>query len=250
MRKKYLFNYDMTFITILSVVLFIIPSAVVYGFYLISRDRELFYPERYVIDLISKDMNIYYILGLAIFVIVVFFLWMVLHEVIHGIFYQLKGAKSKNVIYGMELEKGVFYCRCSEFIYKENVLLSLLAPFILTGVVTLIIGMAINSYLLIFLSVANISGAAGDISMFSFFLELQDPNMKFMELGDTLTFVIESYDDLSKVKNKGVIFVREVEDYEIKNDNSKKMNISVGSYVIILLTILLIIGLVLLKYLV
>ncbi len=241
MRRKFLFEYDMTFITILSVVLFIIPSLIVYGYYLLTRGMSLNFIDRYFVKVFSQDISISRMIFTFVIFFVILFLWMVLHEIIHGIFYVRKGANKKNITYGAALEKGVFYCRCGEYVYKETVMTSLMAPFILIGVVTLILGMILHSYLLLILSIANISGAAGDIAMFIFFLDQEDKNLKFIEFGDTLTFAIESYEDLSQKHNKGVKFVKEVmNDNELPvNDNSKKVNISVGSYVIVFLILLL-----------
>ena len=115
-----------------------------------------------------------------------------------------------------------------------------MAPFTIIGVITLIIGMVIHSYLLMFLSVVNISGAAGDIVMFFFFLDKKgDKNLRFMEFGDTLTFCIESFEDLSKIQNKGVKFIKEIyQESELPvNDNSKKIQVSKGSYVVLILVV-------------
>ena len=76
--------------------------------------------------------------------------------------------------------------------------------------------------------------------MFMFFLDQHDKNLRFIEFGDTLTFAIESYEDLSQKHNKGVVFKKEVfnENELPVNDNSKKISISAGSYVIVFIFIL------------
>lgn len=241
MRRKFLFEYDMTFITIMSVVLFIIPCIIVYGYYLLTRNMPLNVVDQYFVNGIKSE-NLYQMVFVYFLFMVLMFLWMVLHEIIHGKFYVLKGANKKNITYGAALEKGVFYCRCGEFIYKENVMMSLMAPFTIIGVITLVIGMIIHSYLLIFLSVVNISGAAGDIVMFFFFLDKkEDKNLRFIEFGDTLTFCLESFEDLSKTHNKGVKFSREIyNDSELPvNDNSKKIQVSKGSYIVLIFIVVL-----------
>jgi len=250
MRRKFLFEYDMTFMTILSVVLFIIPSLVVYGYYLLTRGKALNVVDSFFIKVFSDDISTSKMVLVYVIFIVIMFLWMVLHEIIHGIFYVYKGANKKNITFGAALEKGVFYCRCGEYVYKETVMTSLLAPFLIIGVITLFIGMLIHSYLLMILSVINISGAAGDLAMFMFFLDQHDKNLRFIEFGDTLTFAIESYEDLSQKHNKGVVFKKEVfnENELPVNDNSKKISISAGSYVIVFIFILIIAILVSLAY--
>ena len=53
-------------------------------------------------------------------------LMFILHEVLHAVGFRFFGkAKSKNITYGVNLEKGVFYCTCKEEISKKGILISL-----------------------------------------------------------------------------------------------------------------------------
>ena len=233
MKKKYLFEYNMTFMTIMSFILLIIPCIFVAIYFALTKDIPLNSIDNYFYQAIKGDSITKMVLAYLI-AFTLIFIWMIIHEFIHGTFYILKGANKKNITYGAALEKGVFYCRCGEFIKRDNILSSLLAPFTIIGVITLIIGMITHSYLLIALSVFNISGAGGDISMFFFFNKIKDKELKFIEFGDSLTFAVESKEDLTKLNYPGVQFKNIIkDDKELpQNDNSKKIVITKPSYYI------------------
>ena len=54
--------------------------------------------------------------------LILYFFWMFLHEFIHGIGFYVSGAKHKNIVYGANLEKGIFYCMCKEKISKKGIM--------------------------------------------------------------------------------------------------------------------------------
>lgn len=136
---------------------------------------------------------------------IVMILWLILHEVIHALgFISFKSVKFKNVVMGMFLEKGIFYCMCKQEISKKVILFSLLLPFVTIGILTLILGYIIESSLLVFLSVVNISGCIGDIMMTMFMLKLPK-NIKYLDLDDPTSFTIISDEDISDVKVLGII---------------------------------------------
>lgn len=227
--KTYIVEYNMVYIMILSVVLLIIPVLMTWAYYRFTSA--------------SFDFNLDNLSGFVSYTLlfVLMILWMVLHEIIHGIAYQVNGAKKENITFGVALEKGIFYCKCGEFINKKNIIISLLSPFILIGVITLIIGYLINSFTLIFLSIVNISGAAGDLAMFGFFIK-QDKDLRFKELGDSTTFCLKTKDDLSNKKFISVRIKKVVTDEkEIEEEKSKKINITKASWAILIVFILLIV---------
>ncbi len=216
--NTYIFEYKMGYITFISLILFIIPVLLTWAYYKLSNT--------------TLNINIIESSSLldCIVICVLMFLWMILHEIIHGIAYHLNGAKNENITFGAALEKGVFYCKCGEFINKKNIIISLLSPFMIIGVITLIIGWLINSFLLIALSVINISGAAGDLAMFGFFIK-QDNNLQFKELGDSTTFCLKTKDDLSTKKYLSVKLKKVVtDDKEITEEKAKKVTISKTSW--------------------
>lgn len=231
--KKYIFDYKMGIVMFISLVFAIIPVGICFLYYHFTNN---------IFNFKFEDIST---IKYVIF-IVLMFAWMVLHEIIHGLAYQINGANSKNITYGCVLEKGIFYCKCGEFVDKKNIIMSLLSPFVLIGVITLIIGLLINSVMLIALSIVNISGAGGDLTMFWFFIH-RDNDLRFKELGDSTRFCLETKEDLRNKKLFGVKLVKEVEDdKEIEEETPKKITITKGSMgFLIFFAIILIIDIVL-----
>lgn len=159
-----------------------------------------------------------------------------LHEIFHAIGYILYGAKLNKLTFGMELEKGVFYCFCKQDITRRNILHSVLFPFFYLGVVTLIIGLIFNLPLLAILSILNISGATADIMYFIFLIKLPK-DIKFSELDDGTAFAIFTDIDVSCVKHIGLDFIEKKE--TIERNDFKKIKISKLSYVVLIITIIL-----------
>lgn len=167
-------------------------------------------------------------------------LYLMLHELLHGIGYFIGGTKRKNITYGIELEKGIFYAMAYQKLTKKNILISLLMPFMVIGVITYIIGVIFNIPLLIFLSIVNISGAAMDLAMFFYFLRLPK-DFTYSESGNPDEFVVISSNDLTKRKS---IFLKivEVKDYKEKDfefRNLKKIKITKLSIILLVLFLLL-----------
>lgn len=164
--------------------------------------------------------------------------YLMLHEVLHGVGYFIGGCKSKNIQYGMCLEKGIFYAMAYEELTKKNILISLQMPFTVIGVITFIIGIIFKLPLLVLLSVVNISGAAMDIVMFIYISKLKD--VTYSESGKPDEFVLISKEDLRKKKSMFLEIV-EVKDYK-KEDyifkDKKKIIISKLSYIVLGLILL------------
>lgn len=163
--------------------------------------------------------------------LILYFFWMFLHEFIHGIGFYISGVKHKNIVYGANLEKGIFYCMCKEEISKKGIMISLFFPFIFIGVVTLIIGLVIYNPILIILSLLNIAGCAGDIAMIISFIKL--PQFSYLDLDDCTGFVLVSKNDLSKYKLFGMDLI-ESDDYSKlgKASDFKKFTISKLSWIV------------------
>ncbi len=141
------------------------------------------------------------------------------------------GAKKENITYGAALEKSIFYCRCGEYVNKKTIMMSLLAPFTIIGVVTLIIGLIFNWSWLILLSAVNIGGAGADLCMFVFFLG-RDNDIEFMEYGDSSIFSLKTKEELDKKK---FLCVKAVDKEKAPtNDNEKRLVISKGSWIFVI----------------
>lgn len=168
----------------------------------------------------------------------VMMLYMAGHEIFHAIGYLLYGAKLNTLTFGMELEKGVFYCLCKQDIRRKAILNSVLFPFFYLGVVTLIISLIFNLPLLAILSILNISGATADIMYFIFLIKLPK-DIKFSELDDGIAFAILSDIDVSKVKHIGLNFIEKKD--TIERNDFKRVKISKLSYIVLIICILMII---------
>ena len=189
------------------------------------------------------DINGDFILTFVI-IFILYLCWICLHEFIHGIFYCLGGTKWQNISFGVALEKGILFCKCCKPITKKNAMISLQAPFMLIGVITYIISFFTGSYILLFLSIANINGACGDIVVFNFFLHLPKDTM-FKEIGDTSTFMLSTKEDLLKKKYFGIKKITLI-DEEPKEKNIKKIDISKKSiYILLFLIIILVLDIIL-----
>ncbi len=130
--------------------------------------------------------------------------WFILHEVLHGIGFLILGrVKFKNVVFGAELENGIFYCMCKQKITKTNILISLLFPIFFIGIITYIIGLYFNNNLLILLSIVNISGAVGDIIMTLDILAMPN-DIFYLDLDDATSFTILSTHPLQEKKYFGI----------------------------------------------
>lgn len=169
--------------------------------------------------------------------LILYFFWMFLHEFIHGIGFYINGVKHKSIVYGAALEKGIFYCMCKEIISKKGIMISLLFPFVFIGIITLVIGLFINSPKLIILSLLNIAGCAGDIAMIISFIKL--PCFSYLDLDDCTGFVLVSDNDLSKYKLFGLDLVESGSYSKLDTaSNFKKFTVSKLSFFVFLFLVL------------
>ena len=167
-------------------------------------------------------------------------LYLMLHELLHGVGYFIGGTKLKNITYGIELEKGIFYAMAFQKLTKKNILISLLMPFTIIGVITFIIGTIFNIPMLVLLSIVNISGASMDLAMFFYFLKLPK-DFIYSESGNPDEFVVISSRDLKKYKSI-FISIKEIKEYKEKDfefKNIKKVRITKLSIVLLVLFLLL-----------
>lgn len=221
-KKYYLFQMKML---PLNVVCMLLLGLMVGITYLIDKEFLFF-----SLDIIYNSFGLFLIC-------MIFF--MVVHEILHSVSYCIYGGKFKNIIYGIELEKGVFYCLCKQNVNKLNILNSLFFPLFYIGIVTYILGMVFEIPFLTWLSIFNISGCAGDIIMFIFMVRL-DKNIEFTELDDSTSFALYSDSDVSKLNHFGLEYKGSYDNVE--RNNLKKINVSKFSW--FFLIIILIISLV------
>ena len=228
--KQYIFEYKMGFVNILSFIIIILLGVLLFVLYKFDVLNDIL--EKLANPTLKTDHS------LALFIeIIIIFLWLVLHEIIHGISYVIMGAKSKNITFGMALEKGIFFTKCGEDINKKNILVSVIAPFVLIGIIPLIISIIITSPILLILSLINISGCSGDLMMFTFFLG-RNKDCLFKELNDSTTFSLTTSEDLTNKKFLGVKLSEKQELPKEEKKYKQKIYISRPSKWIILITLI------------
>ena len=222
-KEYYVFKINLKMLNIVANLLFI------FLFVLLL----IFFPN-IIIGFFEYSEKLYFCLVL----LPIMMLYFAMHEIFHAIGYILYGAKLNKLTFGMELEKGVFYCLCKQDITRKNILHSVLFPFFYLGVVTLIISLIFELPLLAILSLLNISGASADIMYFIFLIKLPK-DIKFSELDDGTAFAILSDTDVSKIKHIGLDFIEKKEKVERKD--FKRLKISKLSYVVLIISILLLV---------
>ena len=213
-KKYYLFELNITILNIVSLVLF--------G--LVFLLCNILFPK--TADIARLD----FILVFALYIV-----FMLLHEILHSISYVLHGAKLKKIVYGAYIEKGVLYCLCKQNITRKNILNSLLFPFFYIGIVTLVIALTFDLPTLLYLSIFNISGCAGDLVMFTYISKL-NKNIEFSEFDNPIQFAIQSNEDVSKIKHFGLNFIKETN--SISRTIDKKISVSKGSIILAILLII------------
>ena len=173
--------------------------------------------------IIAASISPFFILAIAA--------WFVLHELVHGLSYRMsKGVTNLDISFGAKLEKLVLFCVCKRPISKADTIRSLLAPLIILGILTFIIGIAFNFELLIVLSLINICGASGDILM-TIFIAKMPKDMHYFE-DEQNRFVLVTEKDVSKKKSPGVKLEEIIDSFEDAPIGSKRVAISKASYLI------------------
>lgn len=211
MKKKYYIFELGTTSFLLNFILIIIFAGLLFLSYLINP------------NILSPNIDI------AMFIICLFG-YFLLHELLHSIGYVINGASFNKIVYGIKLEKGVFYCLCKQNISKKNISYSSIYPLFFIGILTYIIGIIFNFPLLVILSAFNISGSVADIFTFLFIRKLKD-DIEFTEMDNPLYFAIYADYDVSKVKHTCLNFIKSCKD--VKREDFKKITISKPSYIIL-----------------
>ena len=215
-KKYYVFQIDLNTINIGSFILFI-PILII---------SYILYPTSFI-----EVLENYTFLEFFTW----YFIYIILHEILHSISYVINGAKFNKVTYGIVLEKSILCCLCKQNITKKNILHSLMYPLVFIGIITYIIALIFKLPLLFILSIFNIVGCIGDIIMF-FFIKKLDNDIEFSEYDDPIGFGIYTNKDISKEKHFGLNFIETKN--TLKREEFKKVVISKTSIIIIILFIL------------
>lgn len=175
--------------------------------------------------------------------LVIMFIVFIIHELLHGLGFRLCGkASTNNIVYGVDLGKGVLYCACKEEINKIGIIGALLAPIIFLTIIPFIIGFIFNLDILIFIAIINLFGASFDILATIDILRLPN-NIRYKDLDDTLGFIIISDKNLNKQKYFGLKIIKQgnYDSSKIKATRYDKFTISKASIVIFIVIIILLI---------
>lgn len=165
-------------------------------------------------------------------------LYYFLHEVVHGIgFYVFGKVKKENIIYGIELEKGIFYTMCIHKVSKYALIQTLIFPFIVLGILTFIIAVCFNIPLLGFLSILNMAGSTGDLLMVLSIIKMPN-DIEYMDLEDSTGFLLLSNQILKK-RYLGMYLINQGFEKDIIIKNHKKIKITKFSYILLFLVFLL-----------
>lgn len=216
MRKYYKFKMNLVIGNILAFVFLILAAIPVF-------------------DKISSVFNQDSSKSLAL-VLILYIFWMLLHEILHGIGHLLCGVKLNQLSFGANIEKGVLFCLVRREVNKKGILISLLFPFFFIGVVTYIIGIIINSPILIILSIFNISGASVDLLMFYNFVKLGN-DISYIEPGDGTSFYLMSDKEINKLTGLTKVEEGEYKEDMFNNNKYKTFDITKGSFIFFILSI-------------
>lgn len=160
---------------------------------------------------------------------------MLVHELLHSLAYKIYGGDFKRIVYGAYLEKGVLYCLCKQNISRKNILNALMFPLFYIGIIPYIIAVIFNMPFLLFLAIMNIVGAAGDIIMFIYISRL-DKDIEFTEFDNPIRFAIYTDKEIN-VKFWGLDYIETSRN--VSRKELKKVTISKGSYIAIIILIVL-----------
>ncbi len=226
-KKYYIFRYKMELLNLLSFLFFILLAILTYCIF--SDYGNIFNAK-------TTDLRDLKFLLFVIFM----FGWLFLHELLHAISYIINGASIKNIETGIELEKGILFCSCEEYITKKNIMISAAVPLVVIGIITYPISILINNPYLAIYSIMNITGSVGDLALLHF-LRNMPSDMKFREFDDPTAFCISSSKDISKMETSCIKLEEIIEDdQKITKCKSRGFYVSKASYIILAIILLMI----------
>ena len=226
-KKYYIFRYKMELLNLLSFLFFIILAILTYC---IFKDYGNIFNDK------TTDLR-----DLRFLIFVIFmFVWLAIHELLHAISYIINGAAIKNIETGIELEKGIMYCSCEQYITKKNIMISAVVPITVIGIITYVISIITNNPYIAIYSIINISGSVGDLALLHLLLKLPN-DIEYREFDDPTAFCISSTKDLSNVSTNEILLEEVLEDdNKVTKCKSRGLHISKVSYIILAVILLMI----------
>jgi len=105
---------------------------------------------------------------IAFISVIVILLGIVIHELIHGIFFALYASKGfKSIKFGILWKMLTPYCHCKEPLKIKHYIIALLAPLVLLGILPALISLVIGSIPLLAFGIFFSGSAAGDLMIYS-----------------------------------------------------------------------------------
>ena len=93
---------------------------------------------------------------------------LVIHELIHGIFFAKYASKGfKSVKFGVLLKMLTPYCHCKEPLKIKHYIIALLAPLVILGILPAIVGILIGNLGLTIFGIFFSGTAAGDLMIYN-----------------------------------------------------------------------------------
>ena len=142
--------------------------------------------------LISPIFTLFHNPLLMIFVFIGIIIYILLHEMIHGIF--MYNFSKEKPFFGFS--GGYAYAASHCYYYKRPYLVISLSPIIILGIILLILNIIFFEYfwLIYFIQITNISGAAGDLYVAFKFLKL-DNHVLVKDIGVSMDVYAINEDD-------------------------------------------------------
>lgn len=147
--------------------------------------------------LVNNEVLIYH----GYFIMSLYLMYMVLHELCHGLGYVLFVKDKSNIKFGAVLEKGVLYAMCQEKLTKKQIMISLLLPLLLLSVLVLPIAIIFKNADLFFLAGLNLIGSIGDIAMLKLISRMPS-DIKYIDLDSEIGTYLLSKKDITKYQTK------------------------------------------------
>lgn len=131
------------------------------------------------------------------------FVYLVLHELCHGLGYALFAKDKKNIKFGAILEKGVFYAMCQEEINKKEIIVSLIFPVLILTLIPLPFALYLKSSVLLFYAITNLIGAIGDIFMIILIFKLPK-DITYIDFDNNIGAYFICDEDISSITSFGL----------------------------------------------
>lgn len=121
-------------------------------------------------------INTDYLIVKALTPLIVLFLGIAAHELIHGIFFAMFASKGiQSIKFGILWKSLTPYCHCKEPLKIKHYIIALLAPLLFLGIIPSIIALAVGNVFLLIFGIFFSSAAAGDLMIY-FLIRKESPH--------------------------------------------------------------------------